>query len=126
MTDADRALADALRSGARAAGLQPPTLDEWSVRLGQPAKRLRPLLRHLEQSGSLVRAPGDLWFDRAAVDALRDRIVAALGVHGGLDTPAYKRLIGTTRKHAVPLMELFDHERTTLRVGNRRVLRKGS
>ncbi len=125
MTDADRTASDALRAGARVAGLQPPTLDEWAVRLGQPTKRLRTLLQHLERSGALVRAPGDLWFDRAAVDALRERIVAALGAHGGLDTPAYKRLIGTTRKHAVPLMELFDDERTTLRVGNRRVLRKG-
>jgi len=126
LADADRAVADAIREGARAAGLRPPTLDEWAAQLGRTSQQLRPLLAHLEREGALVRAPGDLWFDRSAVDALRERVVAALRAQGGLDTPAYKDLIGTTRKHAVPLMELFDGERTTLRVGNRRVLRKGS
>ncbi len=126
LADADRAVADAIRDGARGAGLRPPALDEWAAQLGRTPQQLRPLLAHLEREGVLVRAPGDLWFDRAAVDALRERVVAALRVHGGLDTPAYKDLIGTTRKHAVPLMEFFDGERTTLRVGNRRVLRKGS
>jgi selenocysteine-specific elongation factor len=125
LADADRAVADAVRAGARSAGLRPPTLDEWAARLGRSRQQLRPLLAHLEREGALVRAPGDLWFDRAAVDALRERILAALRESGGLETPAYKQLIGTTRKHAVPLMELFDSERTTLRVGNRRVLRRG-
>ena len=125
LADADRAVADAIRADARSAGLRPPTLDEWAARLGRSPQQLRPLLAHLEREGALVRAPGDVWFDRAAVDALRERILAALRESGGLDTPAYKQLIGTTRKHAVPLMELFDGERTTLRVGNRRVLRKG-
>jgi selenocysteine-specific elongation factor len=120
---AQQALVGRVREAARAAGLEPPTLREWSERLGEPAARLRPLLAHLEREGALVRAPGELWFDRAAVDALRERVVARLRADGALETPAYKALIGTTRKHAVPLMELFDAERTTLRVGNRRVLR---
>ncbi|HSJ96611.1 MAG TPA: SelB C-terminal domain-containing protein, partial [Myxococcota bacterium] len=124
LADAERSLAERVLGGARAAGLEPPTLKEWSDRLGQPAERLRPLLAHLEREGALVRAPGELWFDRAAVDALRARVVAHLRAGGGLETRAYKALIGTTRKHAVPLMELFDAERTTLRVGNRRILRR--
>ena len=123
LADADGAAADAIRAGARRAGLRPPTLDEWAAQLGRSARQLRPLLAHLEREGALVRAPGDLWFDRLAVDELRERVVVALRAQGGLETPAYKTLIGTTRKHAVPLMELFDSERTTLRVGNRRVLR---
>jgi selenocysteine-specific elongation factor len=70
-----------------------------------------------------VRAPGPLWFDRAAVDALRERVAAHLRAHGALTTPDYKALIGTPRRTAVPLMELFDAEKLTLRVGEKRVLR---
>jgi selenocysteine-specific elongation factor len=40
-----------------------------------------------------------------------------------LDTPAYKALIGTSRRTAVPLMELFDAERLTVRRGEVRLLR---
>ena len=66
----------------------------------------------------------DLWFDRVAVDELRAKVVAHLEAHGSLETPAYKDLIGTTRKYAVPLMELFDAERLTQRRGETRVLRR--
>ena len=84
--------------------------------LRQPSwSALRDLLAYLEREGALVRAPGDLWFDRAAVDALRDRIATHLRRHGALDTPTYKSLIGTSRKYAVPLMELFDAEGLTSR-----------
>jgi selenocysteine-specific elongation factor len=79
-------------------------------------------LAHLEREGRLVRAREDLWFDRAAVDALRERVLAHLREHGRLETPAYKALIGTSRRTAVPLMELFDDARVTLRRGDVRLL----
>lgn len=58
------------------------------------------------------------------MDELRERVVGQLLQEGGLDTTAYKELIGTSRKYAVPLMELFDAERLTRRDGERRVLRR--
>jgi selenocysteine-specific elongation factor len=114
-----------IRTGCREAALEPPTLREWSDRLPLPPERVRPLLVHLERQGDLVRAPGELWFDRRSVDELRTRVVERISADGPLATPEYKKLIGTTRKHAVPLMELFDADRTTLRRGDIRVLRGG-
>jgi selenocysteine-specific elongation factor len=122
---ADRAHAEKIVSEARLAGLEPPAPREWSERLGLPMEKLRDLLAHLEREGALVRAPGDLWFDRAAVDGLRARVVRFLGEHGRLETPAYKALIGTSRRTAVPLMELFDEEHVTARRGEARILRGG-
>ena len=71
-----------------------------------------------------MRAPGDVFFAAAAVAQLRQRVVEHLRAHGQLETPAYKALIGTTRKFAVPLMELFDGEHLTQRRGQVRILRK--
>ncbi len=62
--------------------------------------------------------------DREAIDALRRRVVENLEQHERLDTPAYKALIGTSRRSAVPLMELFDAERVTVRRGEHRLLRQ--
>jgi selenocysteine-specific elongation factor len=123
LSDADGALAERVVAEARAAGLEPPLLREWSERLGVAPERLRELLAHLVRAGRLVRAPGEVWFDAEAVAVLRARVVAHLEAHGSLATPAYKDLIGTTRKWAVPLMELFDEEKLTLRRGETRVLR---
>ncbi|UCE86999.1 MAG: SelB C-terminal domain-containing protein [Deltaproteobacteria bacterium] len=123
LAPAEQRLAERILASARRAALEPPSVREWSEQLGAPAERLGDLLAHLAREGSLVRAPGDLFFDRAAIDALRERIIAHLGEHGALDTQGYKALIGTTRRFAVPLMELFDEERLTLRRGDARVLR---
>jgi selenocysteine-specific elongation factor len=119
---ADEALAGRLLDAAREAGLDPPAPREWAERLGLPLARLREIAAHLEREGRLVRAPGELWFDAAAVAALRARVVEALRRTGRLETPAYKALIGTSRRTAVPLMELFDAERLTIRRGEARYL----
>ena len=126
LTQRQETLAARLRADAMIGGLEPPTLRGWQEELGVPEAELRDLLAHLEREGSLVRAPGDLWFDRGAVDELRARVVAHLDAHGSLETPTYKALIGTTRKYAMPLMELFDEERLTVRRGEARVLRPGA
>ncbi|MEN8159945.1 MAG: selenocysteine-specific translation elongation factor, partial [Myxococcota bacterium] len=108
LSQRQEALAARLRADAMIAGLEPPTLREWAGELGGETQELRDVLAHLERDGSLVRAPGDFWFDRVSVDELRARVVSKLEATGSLDTTAYKELIGTTRKWAVPLMELFD------------------
>jgi len=124
MSHREETVAARMRADAASAGLEPPTAREWAEKVGVDLEALRGVLAHLEREGSLVRAPGDLWFDRAAVDDLRERVIAHLREHETLDTPTYKSLIGTTRKYAVPLMELFDGEHLTMRAGEARILRR--
>jgi selenocysteine-specific elongation factor len=124
LSERQQALAARLRSDAAAAGLAPASERELAAQLGVEPAELRDVLAHLERAGALVRAPGELWFDRAHVDALRARVVAHLEAYGALDTGAYKELIGTSRKYAVPLMELFDAEHLTVRRGETRMLRR--
>jgi selenocysteine-specific elongation factor len=121
---ADQALVERIVTEARVAALEPPSLRDWESRLGVGAEHLKDLLAHLVRIGELVRAPGELWFERGAVDALREKIAAHLREHSRLETPDYKALIGTSRRTAVPLMELFDQEHFTVRSGDARVLRR--
>ncbi len=124
LTQREEAIAAQLRADAMIAGLEPPTLADWATEVGLTDEDLRPVLGHLERDGSLTRAPGDFWFDRVAVDELREKVLGHLTEHGELPTAAYKELIGTSRKWAVPLMELFDAEHLTMRKGEARVLRR--
>jgi len=126
LRSSDEMLVARISAEAAAAGLEPPSLKEWASRLGVSLERVRELTAHLAREGRIVRAPGDLFFDRAAIDALRERVVAYLQQHGVIDTAAYKSLIGTSRRTAVPLMEFFDEERLTLRRGEERALRRGA
>lgn len=123
---ADRDVATRLCEALAEAALEPPSLRDLAAAQQLDPARLRDLLAHLEREGALVRAPGDLWFDAAAVERLRARIREHFRTHATLDTPTYKALIGTPRRSAVPLMELFDEERLTARRGEVRVLRTPS
>jgi len=119
----DQALVERILEQARGFGLEPPSDKDWSERLGTSREHLQDLLAHLKRDGRLVRTGGDLWFDAGAIEELRQRIAAHFESHDRLDTPAYKALIGTTRRTAVPLMEYFDEIRFTIRSGDARVLR---
>jgi selenocysteine-specific elongation factor len=124
LSAADQALVAKIAAESRTAGLEPPSLKDWGTRLGIEADRLRNLLAHLVRTGRLVSAPGDLWFDSEAVDVLREKVVTQLRERGRLETPDYKALIGTSRRTAVPLMELFDQEYLTVRSGEARLRRR--
>ena len=119
------ASADRIRAEARERALDPPNPKDWAEQLGISLDRLRDLLAHLERQGELVRAPGDLWFAREAVDALCQRVEAHFAEHGELDTQTYKALIGTSRRTAMPLMELLDEMHLTRRRGEVRIQRSG-
>jgi selenocysteine-specific elongation factor len=59
------------------------------------------------------------------VDDLRERLVGYLKEHKEITTQSFKELVGQSRKFVIPLSEYFDREKVTLRVGEKRVLRKG-
>jgi selenocysteine-specific elongation factor len=110
---------------SRQVGLETANARDWSATLGVTTERFRDLVAHLEREKQLIRAPGDLWFAPSVVDSVRQAVLAHFESHPTLDTPTYKSLIGTTRRTAVPLMELLDELQVTRRRGEVRVLMKG-
>jgi len=116
-------LIERISSEARDAGLEPASPKEWAESLGVDATRFGDLVAHLEREGVLIRAPGDLWFDRAAIDELISRVRSHLSDHEAIDTSTYKKITGTSRRTTVPLMELLDELKVTRRDGDRRIAR---
>jgi selenocysteine-specific elongation factor len=112
-------LADVLAKG----GLTPPRLSELPAAVGASAEDVHALLKLLAAEGRVVRVSSELWFDAAALAALRARLVAFLRERKAITTQEFKDLVGATRKHVIPLAEHFDEEKVTLRVGEKRVLR---
>ena len=96
--------------------------EEAAESLGAPLPILRQTLDLLVQKGALLRVK-DLFFDRAAVMTLRERLVAYLKEHREIAPPQWKELCGATRKYTIPLAEYFDAEKVTLRIGDLRRLR---
>jgi selenocysteine-specific elongation factor len=107
------------------AGLSPPRPDELAGRTGLPPARVQALLRALCVEGQARKVTDEMFFHTAALDGLRDRLVAHLKAEGEISTQAFKDLVGQSRKYVIPLSEYFDRERVTLRVGDKRLLRRG-
>jgi selenocysteine-specific elongation factor len=107
----------------RTAALQPPRAAEVAAALSATPQEVKEAHELLARGGTLVKVQ-DLYFDRAALDALRGKLVAYLGEKGTISAQEWKDLVGATRKFTIPLAEHFDAEKVTLRVGEVRKLRK--
>jgi selenocysteine-specific elongation factor len=103
-------------------GLQPPYFKE--LRAEFPGNTASEVLDVMVKEGRLLKVKEDLYFDRQAVDALEEKLVAFLKSHGEITTPQFKDMTGTSRKYTIPLIEYFDLKQITVRVGDSRVLRK--
>jgi selenocysteine-specific elongation factor len=116
-------LKDALDLALEKGALAPPTHGELAAALKAPQARIEELLKVLVQEGRAHKA-GELHFHAAAITALESRLVDHLKAKEAITTTEFKELVGGTRKFVIPLAELFDARKVTLRVGEKRVLRK--
>lgn len=107
-----------------AGGFQPPTLKELYAKLSldTPAKRELPLV--LMHEGRLVRIKDDVVFHRKHLDRIESLLKEYLSTHPNMTAAQFRDLLGISRKHTIPLIEYFDREGITLRIGDARVLRK--
>ncbi len=121
----DEAARTRLAAELSAAGLAPPTVNELAQKLQLTTPRVQELLKVLVTQGAAVRVSEELCFDAAALAGLRERLVAHLREKKEITTQAFKEMVGQSRKFVIPLSEYFDREKVTLRVGEKRVLRRG-
>lgn len=108
------------------AGLTPPNLKEVVGNIHDlPEKQVRQVINLLLQDKQLLKISESLYFDADQIDRLAQQVTKFIREHGEIDAPRFKELTGLTRKFSIPLMEYFDRIKLTLRIGDKRVLRKG-
>ena len=107
-------------------GLQPPYFKELGKQLTADPSRARDVLNLLVKEGRLVKVKEDLFFDADAVTRLKQRLVEFLTVNGEISTPQFKEMTAASRKYVIPLIEFFDAQNFTIRIGDIRKLRKST
>jgi selenocysteine-specific elongation factor len=73
--------------------------------------------------GLIVKAKEDLYFYADAVKDLQQRLVEFLKAREEISTPEFKEMTGVSRKYLIPLIEYFDAQHVTIRIGDIRKLR---
>lgn len=103
--------------------LTPPYFKEIVKALDVEASHAKDVLMLLLEEGLLVKAKEDLYFHSEAVGALQQKLIDFLVDHGEITTPQFKEMTGVSRKYLIPLIEYFDAQNVTIRIGDTRKLR---
>ena len=104
-------------------GLQPPFFKEVASGLPGTSKQHQEVLEWMLAKGILLKTKEEIYFHAAAMAELQNRLVTWLKEHGEITTTQFKEMTGVSRKYTIPLLEYFDAQKVTIRVGEVRKLR---
>ncbi|MCU0612033.1 MAG: selenocysteine-specific translation elongation factor [Candidatus Eisenbacteria bacterium] len=105
------------------AGLQPPARNDVASALAsQGLSDVPKVLDSLLETGDLVALSHELLVPAQVIEAARSRLLPYLRAPDGVSVGQAREILGTTRKYAVPLFELFDRQGFTVRRGDVRIL----
>jgi selenocysteine-specific elongation factor len=111
---ARKAAAEAILAAAEAAGMTATKADDLD------------LARFLEQQGSLVRLGDGFVVTAATYEVARDVLLSEARSAGEVTLARFRDLVGCGRRDAQLLLERFDEDGLTRRIGDRRVLRRAA
>jgi len=120
---AQRTAVDKVEALFRGAGAAPPSPEEALSKAGLSGSEENELFQLLLDERRLVRIKESLFFHADILKAIEHKLVASLREKKEIGPAEMKDLLGISRKYAIPLMEYFDGQRVTTRVGDKRVLR---
>jgi selenocysteine-specific elongation factor len=114
-------LEEALKKG----WTEPPTVKELCDQLRCTEKQLLDHANMLVREGRAAKVKGDVFYTPGAVSELKEKLIGFLKEKGEITPPEFREVTGLSRKFMIPLLEYFDQEKVTMRVGDKRVLRRG-
>ena len=124
LSDAQRRLVTRIEEAFIQSGITSPSLAEV---VGN-STMARESLRYLMQSGRIVRLQtrdrSTLALHADAIESVRERMRSQYPYPSEFAVKDVRDLLGTTRKHVVPLLEHLDATGFTLRKGDMRQLRR--
>lgn len=97
----------------RAAAFQPPTVEDAGI---EPA-----LLRAMISLGSIIEVGEGIVFLPDRLNEARAALMQELAERQSITLAEYRDRLGTTRRYAQALLEYFDRQRVTRRIGDQRV-----
>lgn len=114
-------LLDAYRQG----GLTPPNVKDILEPLSLTFKEAQPVYKVLQDEGLIVKAQENMYFCAEAIKDLIEKVRAYYAAGASDMGPAeFRELTGLSRKFLIALLEYLDKEKITVRVGDKRQLRK--
>jgi selenocysteine-specific elongation factor len=119
----EQRLVEQIKSLLAAQPLAPPDLQQLERAVGIGRAKLTEVMRVLERERSIVRVGADLYFLTESLDKVRRVLHEAFSERGDFTPAMFRDHFSTSRKYTIPLLEYFDREGVTVRIGDARRLK---
>ena len=106
--------------------LAPPDLRQVEKEIGSDRGKIAEIVRLMEREKAVVRVATDLYYLADSVDKVRTLLYKYLSENGEITAAGFRDLLGSSRKYTIALLEYFDREGITVRVGDSRRLKSPS
>ncbi len=107
--------------------LNPPLLKELLEQTNTNQKELLNVLSLLVQEGKLIKIMEGMYFLHSEIQKILQNLLNFYKTNENLSPTDFKNISGgLTRKYSIPVLEYFDKEKITIRVGDGRKLRNTS
>ena len=111
----------------RSKGLSTPTIKETMEQFAEYSPQLVKEVLDLQlRDGHLFKISETLYYTKDLIEPLIASVLQYMEKNGEIDAPAFKDLTGLTRKFSIPILEYLDRVKITMRIGDKRILRKKS
>lgn len=117
-------LLERVETALQQGGTEPPTVKDLCDTLHSHEKEIMDILHLLTREGRAVKVKNDLFYAPEPLAGLRDKLIGHLRKEQEIAPPQFRDLTGLSRKFMIPVLEYFDQEKLTIRIGDRRRLRK--
>ncbi|WP_022852329.1 selenocysteine-specific translation elongation factor [Thermodesulfatator atlanticus] len=125
LAEEQEALKRKIEDAFRKAGFTPPDKDEILARFKENPALVQEIFSLLLQEGKLVKLRDELVFHHDVIEEVKKRVVSFLTKNKEMAVGDFRKLVdGSSRKYMIPLLEYLDREKVTIRLGDKRVLRR--
>ena len=124
LTKDEDTIREKIEKAFRESGLQPPFFRDVASGLPGTPKQHQEVLEWMLAKGILVKTKEDIYF-HTSPPWPNSKIASSPGSKNTAKSPPpqFKEMTGASRKYTIPLLEYFDAQKVTIRVGEVRKLR---
>jgi selenocysteine-specific elongation factor len=105
-------------------GAEPPFLNELCNLLAIPEKLALEHLTLLVAEGMAIKLKSDIFYHPDPLKKIEELLTAYLREKGEIAPAEFREISGLSRKFMIPVLEYFDTQKVTIRLGDKRVLRR--
>ena len=105
-------------------GMEPPFLFDLCAQLKIPEKVALEHLALLAVEGEAVRLKENIYYRPEPLARIRELLIGTLQEKGEISPAEFREISSLSRKFMIPVLEYFDAQKLTIRLGDKRVLRK--